>query len=71
MSSQLQNLTPQVNDLAVDITNIVALVGATGVGKSTLTSYLKDAQLTFDKYGGGKYEINHVNIGTNLPKIGH
>jgi putative ribosome biogenesis GTPase RsgA len=41
--------------LSADLNNIVTLVGATGVGKSTLTSYLKDAKLTFDKYGGGKY----------------
>jgi putative ribosome biogenesis GTPase RsgA len=42
-------LIPQVNVLTKGIDNIVALIGATGTGKSSLTCYLKKADLFFEK----------------------
>jgi ABC-type phosphate transport system ATPase subunit len=64
-------LTPQVNALTKGVNNIVALIGATGTGKSTLTCYLKKADLSFDKKGGGKYLIKYAENIKGLPLIGH
>jgi putative ribosome biogenesis GTPase RsgA len=59
LTTSLEKLTPQVDALTKGIDSIVALIGATGVGKSTLTCYLKDVKPYFDKQGGGKYLIKY------------
>ena len=42
---------------------MIAILGSTGTGKSTLISYLKGDKLKFKKFGGGKFEIDHIDKG--------
>lgn len=71
LSQEISEITPQVATLERRIQKIVALVGGTGSGKSSLISILQGAPLSFTKLGGGKWKLDHHDTSGKFPKIGH
>ena len=43
------NLASQLEEMSKNVTKIIGLIGATGSGKSTLTSYFQNAPMQFKK----------------------
>jgi ABC-type transport system involved in cytochrome bd biosynthesis fused ATPase/permease subunit len=71
MSSEISDMTPKVVRLVEITKKIIAFVGATGSGKSTIISLLQGAPLSFAKLGGGRWKIDHNDTSGKYPKIGH
>jgi ABC-type multidrug transport system fused ATPase/permease subunit len=71
MSSEINEMTPKVIRLVEITKKIIAFVGATGSGKSTIISLLQGAPLSFAKLGGGRWKIDHNDTSGKYPKIGH
>lgn len=64
-------MTPKIIRISEGTTKIIAAVGPTGSGKSTLISLLNGAPLKFKKVGGGKWQISHDDTTGKYPIIGH
>lgn len=50
---------------------MIALLGGTGSGKSTIISILLGAKLKFQKASLGEWKIDHNDTTGKYPKIGH
>jgi ABC-type multidrug transport system fused ATPase/permease subunit len=71
LSKEISEMTPKVIRLVEITKKIVAFVGATGSGKSTIISLLQGAPLSFTKIGGGRWKIDHNDSSGKYPRIGH
>ncbi len=71
ITSEVQSFVPKIEEMSKNVTKIIGLIGATGSGKSTLTSYFQNAPMQFKKKFGGMYEIDHFDKTGKYAKIGH
>jgi ABC-type transport system involved in cytochrome bd biosynthesis fused ATPase/permease subunit len=71
LSREISEMTPKVVRLVEITKKIVAFVGATGSGKSTIISLLQGALLSFEKVGGDRWKIDHNDTSGKYPRIGH